>query len=162
MPKLVEDECRLSTSISAYGNSLALFQVEYSMQCLNIWLMKEYGDASSWTKIEILADSGLPPKPKAFRKGGEIRLEMNYGKIVSRDLETQEIKDLRIVGNCHTFVDSYVESIVLLDKPTVHLRREENVGTTTGKEEFIMVLTFMFLALMAPVFIALKPEDSRL
>ena len=39
---------------------------------------------------------------------------------------------------------------------------EENVGTTTGKEEFIMVLTFMFLALMVPVFIALKPEDSRL
>ena len=125
MPKLVEDECRLSTSISAYGNSLALFQVEYSMQCLNIWLMKEYGDASSWTKIEILADSGLPPKPRAFRKGGEIILEMNYGKIVSRDLETQEIKDLRIVGNCHTFVDSYVESIVLLDKPTVHLRRRK-------------------------------------
>ncbi|XP_023926733.1 F-box protein CPR1 [Quercus suber] len=60
----------------------------------------------------------------------------------------QEIKDLGIVGNCHTFVDSYVESIVLLDKPTVHLRREENVGTTTGKKEFIMALTFMFLALM--------------
>ena len=44
----------------------------------------------------------------------------------------------------------------------MHLRREENVGTTTGKEEFIMVLTFMFLALTVPVFIALKPEDSRL
>lgn len=46
----------------------------YPFVCLSY--LKEYGDASSWTKIENLADSELPPKPKAFRKGGEVILDM--------------------------------------------------------------------------------------
>ena len=33
-----------------------------------------------------------------------------------QDLETREKKDLRITAMKYTFVDSYVESLVLLDK----------------------------------------------
>jgi hypothetical protein len=39
-----------------------------------------------------------------------------YGKLTSQDLETQEKKDLRITSYYCTFVDSYVESLILLDK----------------------------------------------
>lgn len=39
------------------------------------------------------------------------------GQLVSQDFETQEIKDLRIIGYGHTFVDPYDESLVLLDQP---------------------------------------------
>ncbi|XP_050248769.1 F-box protein CPR1-like [Quercus robur] len=70
MPKFAENERNLPSTISAYGNSLALYQ-EVSMNYLNIWLMKEYGNASSWTKIVILADQGpryYRPSAKGFRK----------------------------------------------------------------------------------------------
>jgi len=36
--------------------------------------------------------------------------------MVSRGLETQEINDLGIARSYNTIVDSYVESLVLLDK----------------------------------------------
>ena len=41
---------------------------------------------------------------------------MNDTKFISRDLETQEIKDLGNAGYYHTYVDYYVESLVLNDK----------------------------------------------
>lgn len=61
------------------------------MHFLNVWVIKEYGDVSSWTKIVILADQdpiGYIPTAKGFRKSGEIILETNDGKLFSRDLET--------------------------------------------------------------------------
>nr|XP_023883770.1 F-box protein CPR1-like isoform X2 [Quercus suber] len=118
-------------SISAYGNSLALFQRGYSIPCLNIWVMKDYADASSWTKIITLPDEGfievIPsiPRPIGFRKSGEVILDMHGGYLVSRDLETQEIKDLRICEYGCYLVDSYVESLVLLDKPNQGRKRQK-------------------------------------
>ena len=45
-------------------------------------------------------------------------LKLKSGGLVSQDLESQERKDLRITSGCiSAFVDSYVESLVLLDKP---------------------------------------------
>ena len=118
LPKLSDengDESLVSVSISAYGNSLALFQRESN--CLSIWVMEHYADASSWTKIVSFADSRC--KPKGFRKSGEVILEMDGGYLETGDLKTKEVKDLGIRGReyADNFVDSYVESLVLLDKP---------------------------------------------
>ena len=94
------------------------------VKCVDIWLMKEYGDASSWTKIAILVDQGpreweYIPWANGFRKSGEVILEEFEGPFVSQNLESQEIKDLRIsFKDMYNFVDSYVESPVLLDKPS--------------------------------------------
>ena len=38
--------------------------------------------------------------------------------LVSEDLETQETKDLKIIGYKYSFVDAYVKSLILLDKST--------------------------------------------
>ena len=118
-------------SISAYGNSLALLQFSDHCPRIGIWVMKDYADASSWTKILTLPDEGLiegipsTPSPIGFRKSGEVILNMHGGYLVSRDLETQEIKDLRIRGyRCH-LVESYVESLVLLDKPNQLRKRQK-------------------------------------
>ena len=85
--------------------------------------MKDYADAS-WTKIISLATAvlidGIEDSyciPMCFRKSGEVILEIFGGYLIPRDLETGEIKDLGIRGYADTFVDSYVESLVLLDKP---------------------------------------------
>ncbi|KAL4619576.1 hypothetical protein ACB092_06G089800 [Castanea dentata] len=107
---------------------------------LIIWVMKEYTDSSSWTKFVILADQGIPrpfhigfstnydPTARGLRKSGEVILEMCDGQLVSRHLESQEIKDLRITAYGYTFVDYYVESLVLLDKQNL-------ADTYRGKSE---------------------------
>ncbi|KAM3741710.1 hypothetical protein ACB098_07G017500 [Castanea mollissima] len=128
LPKLSDqngdENWKRTVSISAYGNSLALFQREDD--CLSIWEMKHYADASSWSKIISFAYAdadlieGIPRPlfiPLGFRKSGEVILDTDTGSLVSLDLKTEEIKDLGICGYANTFVDSYVESLVLLDKP---------------------------------------------
>ncbi|XP_065627071.1 F-box protein CPR1 [Quercus suber] len=117
--------------ISAYGNSLALIHGGRGL-CLNVWLMKRYADASSWTKIVIFPHVGLldqaikdiedvgyrfKPSAKAFRKSGEVVVELDEQPFITQDLETQECKDLPISAYNYTFVGSYVKSLVLLDKP---------------------------------------------
>ncbi|XP_065627073.1 putative F-box protein At2g02030 isoform X1 [Quercus suber] len=129
------DESHIHPVISAYGNSLALFQEEFRTPCVNVWLMKRYADASSWTKIVIFPHIGLRDqdindiigvdlvegfkhRAKGFRKSGEVVVQLDFEqRLVSQDLETQERKDLRISAYNYTFVGSYVKSLVLLDKP---------------------------------------------
>ena len=114
-------------SIMAFGNSIALLEPGYVLHTLDMWVLKNYADASSWTKIISLnaqVDISRPfhyrekiPCAKAFRKSGEVILETYRKRLVSRNLETQEVKDLGITGSKYSFVDPYVESLVLLDKP---------------------------------------------
>ncbi|KAL4652381.1 hypothetical protein ACB092_01G229400 [Castanea dentata] len=69
-------------SIMAFGNSIAVFKPGYSVNTPDIWVLKNYSDASSWTKIILSLDAQPPPPPsrffrvktpslKAFRKTGE-------------------------------------------------------------------------------------------
>jgi F-box interacting protein len=121
LPKLSEEDDYLARgSLSVYCNSLALF-LEIK-QSLNIWVMKEYGVEYSWTKVCTYAVSGFgyyaaAPRGIAFRRSGEVILEDLKEQLVSFDLESQKSKDLGITGYGYTFADSYVESLVLLDKP---------------------------------------------
>ncbi|KAM3696594.1 hypothetical protein ACB098_06G052100 [Castanea mollissima] len=117
-------------SIMAFGNSIALLEPGYANHTLDIWVLKNYADASSWTKIISLnaqappQDISMPfhyrekiPNAKAFRKSGEVILETYKKRLLSQNLETQEVKDLGVTGSKYSFVDPYVESLVLLDKP---------------------------------------------
>jgi F-box interacting protein len=119
---LPEDPDYFGASLSVYGNSIAFFQEWASCNGghFNIWVMKEYGVASSWTKVLTVANQGREgediSRPIGFRRNGEVMLKMDDGQLVSQDLETQERKDLRINSYNYTFVDYYVESLVLLDK----------------------------------------------
>lgn len=123
LPKVSDnniDENRVCVFISAYQNSLAMFYERFPNPTLNIWVMKNYADASSWTKFVISAYQGpidYNPRVRGFRKNGEVILEMNVGHFVSQDLNTKESKDLGINGDGYTFVGSYVKRLVLLDKP---------------------------------------------
>jgi F-box interacting protein len=109
---------------AGYGNSIALFQGSYcNSGFLKIWVMKEYGVASSWTVVlaihnQDLGSRGFIPRPVGFRRNGKVVLAFKKGKLVSWDLEGKELKSLRITSCMSPFVDSYVESLVLLDKAT--------------------------------------------
>ena len=81
--------------------------------------MKHYGVVSSRTKALSLpmsyqggfGSTNYIPKAVGFTRNGRIVLEMN-----GRHLMTQETKDLKLIGYNYNFVDTYVESLVLLDK----------------------------------------------
>ena len=114
----------LCAYVSICGNSIALFHDDYSSLRLNIWVMKHYGVVSSWTKALSLpmtyqggfVSTNYIPKAVGFTRNGRIVLEMNGGHLMSQDLKTQETKDLKLIGYNYNFVDTYVESLVLLDK----------------------------------------------
>ncbi|KAM4113608.1 hypothetical protein ACJW30_04G008700 [Castanea mollissima] len=108
--------------VSVYKDSIALIQKDYNCK-LHIWVMKEYGVESSWTKVLSLNISNQGffdlediPRVIGFRRNGEVVLKLDGGQLVSQDFESKENKDLGIIGYKHTFVDPYVESLVLLDK----------------------------------------------
>jgi F-box interacting protein len=120
LPELPGHESLLKkegASLLVYGNSIALF--EKGSQ--NIWVMKEYGVASSWTKVLTIAYQGREegiPRAIGFRRNGEVVWALDEGQLASQDFESQEMKDLRITSYKYTFVDSYVESLLFLDKAT--------------------------------------------
>ncbi|KAF3951435.1 hypothetical protein CMV_022904 [Castanea mollissima] len=127
------DQYWVRMSISVYKNSLALFhQQDFSSPCLNIWVMKEYVDESSWAKIVTMVDDQgfreFVPRALGFRRSGEVIIEMHDGELISLHFESHKYKVLGITGygyifdhsingNGYTFFDSYVESLVLLDIP---------------------------------------------
>uniref|UniRef100_A0A2N9FYF7 F-box domain-containing protein n=1 Tax=Fagus sylvatica TaxID=28930 RepID=A0A2N9FYF7_FAGSY len=103
-------------NISVYGNSIAFFLMK---ECLNvrrqiIWVMKEYGVVSSWTKV-LTIDDYVPGHAEGFRRNGEVLLSTEEGLYASLDLENQKTKDLGISSDGFFLVGSYVESLVLLD-----------------------------------------------
>jgi F-box interacting protein len=97
LPKFLEEDVYWAPpAISAYGNSLALFRE--TVRALNIWVMKEYADASSWTKIYTFAvpDSDIMHQGQLLL-GEVVRL---YWKILenSSSRVTLRVKRLRILG----------------------------------------------------------------
>ena len=105
LPKLLDqngDEYWVRVSISAYGNSLALFQQR--IYRLSIWVMKDHADASSWTKIISLADvvliEGIPRShciPKCFRKSGEVFWNCMEDTSAHETLRPKSLKILEFV-----------------------------------------------------------------
>ena len=58
------------------------------------------------------------PRSIVFRRNGDAVLVFSEGKLVSWNPESKDFKDLRMIGDHNTSVDSYVESLVLLDEAT--------------------------------------------
>ncbi|GKV36626.1 hypothetical protein SLEP1_g44734 [Rubroshorea leprosula] len=114
--------------VQVCGESLAVFRLNSTNDgmdsILEIWVMKEYAVEGSWTKLSNISLGGWATV-LGFRKGGHVLLSMNkgsrgidkVGQMVSCDPKSQEIKDLKICGNHYCFFfDSFVESLILLDK----------------------------------------------
>ncbi|RXI03922.1 hypothetical protein DVH24_038196 [Malus domestica] len=118
-------------SISGDGKSIAIFNLCQSFldgTYLDIWVMKEYGMEESWTKLTTPCPPDIqreiPYKPLCFRKSGDVVLvpdghPIYYGDpygIVSLDPVSKQFKSLGFFDCEYYYVESYVESLVLLDK----------------------------------------------
>uniref|UniRef100_A0A7N2KP30 F-box associated beta-propeller type 1 domain-containing protein n=1 Tax=Quercus lobata TaxID=97700 RepID=A0A7N2KP30_QUELO len=99
------------------------------------WRVIRTGDERVWcciildTIFTADVDFGeVMPRPIGFRRNGDAVLVFNEGKLVSWNPESKEFKDLRMIEDHNTFVDSYIKSLVLLDKAAngAVLARDEN------------------------------------
>lgn len=112
----------LRLSVSGDGKSLGLFAKcdSDSGSFLDIWVMREHCMEKPWTKMMILSPQG--PKRSlhqalCFRKSGEVVLVLEDDReLVSLDLVSKKFKSLGISGGQLCSVDSYEESLVLLDR----------------------------------------------
>ena len=55
------------------------------------------------------------PRPIGFRRNGDTVFVFSEGKPISWNPESKGFKDRRMIGDHNTFIDSYIESLVLLD-----------------------------------------------
>ncbi|KAM7506392.1 hypothetical protein LguiA_016852 [Lonicera macranthoides] len=121
-----------------FGESLSFFHRDANHSyCL--WVMKEYGIGSSWTK-QFTIDLGQRYicRPRCCSKNGDILLEKRKWDSFERDLvsydpKTKLIKNLEIHVPASLHIDTYEykESLVLL-KSLADLWRKENVVACRG------------------------------
>ncbi|KAF2293526.1 hypothetical protein GH714_002493 [Hevea brasiliensis] len=109
--------------------------------CFTVWMMKEYGVPGSWTKLFDIPDfeSHLKwiRKLVAFRQSGKVLLAKLFGQLVFYDPKTEEIFDTKIRGNAHSYLDTFVESLVLLNVANefTELEASEDNGTNEILED---------------------------
>ncbi|XP_004308450.1 PREDICTED: F-box/kelch-repeat protein At3g23880-like [Fragaria vesca subsp. vesca] len=110
-------------NMSRYGDSLALIK-HHNYSCrdpvnrgCDIWAMKQYGVAESWTYLFNL--HVVQTSIYGFKECGEVVLmestERGRSRMVSFDPKTNQFKVFGTEGHFYRFMDSFVESLVLLD-----------------------------------------------
>ncbi|KAG5544975.1 hypothetical protein RHGRI_017435 [Rhododendron griersonianum] len=123
---LVPDSITSEGSLVVFKESLCLFQqcVNDNDQHYSVWIMKEYGVATSWAKLFRIDLCGGLWRPLGLRKNGEVIFSTRDEDLVSCNYQSKRISYLGIHGtsgdgylNWHAFyTDTYVESLVLLNK----------------------------------------------
>ncbi|KAK9987352.1 hypothetical protein SO802_032303 [Lithocarpus litseifolius] len=68
-------------------------------------------------------------RPIGFRRNGDAVFVFGEGKLVSWNPESKEFKDFRMISDHNPFIDSYTESLVLLDK-AANVAKENREGDT--------------------------------
>nr|XP_011469142.1 PREDICTED: F-box protein CPR30-like isoform X2 [Fragaria vesca subsp. vesca] len=111
-------------SISRYGDSLALIKhlnYEFRDRGCDIWVMRQYGVAESWTRLFHI--SVAQASIHGFKRSGEVVLEENIeedidldrSRLMSFDPKSDQYLVLGTGDHSYYFMDSFVESLVLLD-----------------------------------------------
>ncbi|XP_021827840.1 F-box/kelch-repeat protein At3g06240-like [Prunus avium] len=114
---------------SRYGDCLAFFEKHQNTKLpgdvhLYLWVMKDYGVAESWSKLFIISTQENVLRPLSFRKSGQVVLAYSSDDKCYElvDPNSKQCDDFRIDGYCprtslYCFMDYFVESIGLLDRP---------------------------------------------
>ncbi|OMP03637.1 f-box family protein [Corchorus olitorius] len=94
----------------------------------DLWVMKEYGVAASWTKVWVEAEACVPTRVLCFRQDEQVLVITPSGRIASLDIKTKHSQvfgvklNNSLVIDDFVLVDSFVESLVLLDKCCISSR----------------------------------------
>ncbi|KAI9109325.1 hypothetical protein K1719_019669 [Acacia pycnantha] len=102
------------------GHSLAIMNHRYANQQLffNIWVMKEYGIAESWTELFKFDHShyGGISDILSLTRSGKVVMDLVTRAIVLVDPIKELVEPLVHPAYCTTYVGSYVESLFFINK----------------------------------------------
>ncbi|OMO80379.1 hypothetical protein CCACVL1_12999, partial [Corchorus capsularis] len=123
-------------------SSIAVIQLQSLHGEGNVWVMKTYGVAGTWTKMFSVnfgrMDTGIMPRVLGFRRNGGLILHSFTDEQVSDQPEGNEIKNFEMRG-IYAFVFSFMESLSLLD-PVIGARSENDASSSTeGVSKQLMI-----------------------
>ncbi|XP_027153444.1 F-box/kelch-repeat protein At3g06240-like isoform X2 [Coffea eugenioides] len=121
--------------ITVFWGKLAVLHYDYGAHknFCSVWVMEEYGLADSWKKLYTVDLRGGLRNLIGFLRNDEVIGVTIRGKLLSYDLITSRINNLRLRGAVGGFhVGSYMESLVLLEAESAALARE---SITSGNEQ---------------------------
>ncbi|GFP87929.1 F-box protein cpr30 [Phtheirospermum japonicum] len=118
-PNYLSDGEDLMEYVGVYKGSLSLFvfhladQDPWDEKCY-VWVMREYGVVSSWTKVHSVRINPGVVTPHTFTQNNEIIYENGRGETVVYHFDTHTTTVL--IGQEQAFLDSvtYVDSLVML------------------------------------------------
>ncbi|KAM5586431.1 F-box/kelch-repeat protein [Rosa sericea] len=103
--------------VSKHGDCLALYMLDRLSPRpsfdFNIWVMKEYGVAESWTKLTLRQEGYLYMHELLYCRREDLVFERYNGNLHTVDCRTGRVKDYGIRA-AYYFMDYFVESILLL------------------------------------------------
>ncbi|KAL3502776.1 hypothetical protein ACH5RR_037225 [Cinchona calisaya] len=138
LPNALLDESPINLCTLEYKDSVAVLDYDrrlWSGSCC-IWLMKDYGDFKSWSKMySVNLDAGMG-MVLSFTNDGNLLLTVRNGELVTYDPRTRETKNLGVLGTKDSsFVDRYSESLALLIEGEQVLVGVPNAAESDSSEE---------------------------
>ena len=135
VPKCLEGRLNLNTKVAVLGGLLALVpcnsNLYFSDPCYSVWVMKEYGVVESWTKLYDIKVGEDLESVVGFTKNGEVLVSM-AGKLLSFNPSSQRTLNVHIHSEYVSFyLDTYMESLVLLNVEDGVLRKQANSPSTS-------------------------------
>ncbi|GLT67791.1 hypothetical protein SLA2020_400750 [Shorea laevis] len=130
MPKSLQGLEDLDVTVALLDGLLALVPSDGygNKTSQGVWVMKEYGIAKSWSKLFDVGIGGFY-NVIGFTKSGEVLVQKD-GKLFSFEPSSQGYVDLPIRDPLDIYLDTYVESLVLLN---VADRFPERQGSSSGR-----------------------------
>ncbi|KAB1226684.1 hypothetical protein CJ030_MR1G008467 [Morella rubra] len=125
VPTSLQGRQHLNMAVAVFDGSLALVPCNggWGEESHSVWVMKEYGVAGSWTKLLDIDVEELGKVIGFTRTGGVLATKAE--KLISYDPGSQKTTDPLIHGPVDSFyLDTYVESLVLLDVADLIFRRQ--------------------------------------
>lgn len=108
-------------TLLVFKGLLAIFKDGISMReeeefkCYELWVMKEYNVAKSWTILSVLETQESVVKVFGLTKSGKIVMQMYGDKLAAWEPERNYLKHLEIDGFLHHVDAAFVESLVLYE-----------------------------------------------
>lgn len=114
-------------SVTIYGGYLKSFAVLNEsialilfpckdVQCFEIWLLTEFGNKESWTKLYTIGPISGLAFPLGFSKNGAFFMRNKFGQLIFSDPISREIRNIQVQGIASSLeVLVYKESLVSID-----------------------------------------------
>ncbi|XP_027107958.2 F-box/kelch-repeat protein At3g06240-like [Coffea arabica] len=131
-------------TLLVFKGLLAIFKDGISIReyegykCYELWVMREYKVAKSWTKLFVLETKRSVVKAFGFTKSGQLVMQMHGDRLASWEPEGNCLKHLDIDGFLHHVDASFVESLVLYEGGCVASAETNTIVAETSQSMRIM------------------------